>query len=218
MKTSKSFLFSHRNDLSLISFLPFRSHSGTRARWAFCTAVVGYLAFSPLSLAHGGGNMSGPHNPEGPSHHERPFWDPFWGSWYPGYAGDYDSNYSYAPTPAQVTTANKRVKDYLVAVRKGRRRAATHRYIAIETLRPAKRQLEDYAKKEADAKSAAAAGGGQMSTRWVPPNQLRCVMVFDTQSKQFVGSGCYVIGNPPPNGTVAKFDTYSAEFVGTQTL
>jgi len=151
-------------------------------------------------------------------HHEWHYRDPFWGDWYPGYAGDYDSNYSYTPTPAQATTAQKRVKDYLVAVKKGRRHAATHRYIAVETLRPTKKQLEDYQKKQADAKSAAASGGAQMSNRWVPPSQLRCVMVFDTQSNQFVGSGCYVIGSPPPIGTVAKFDTYSAEFVGTQTL
>jgi hypothetical protein len=115
-------------------------------------------------------------------------------------------------------TAQTRVKDYLNAVRKGRRRAATHRYIAVETLKPTKNQLEDYKKKQADAKSAAAAGGTQLSNRWVPPSQLRCVMVFDTQSKQFVGSGCYVIGSLPPAGTIAKFDTFSAEFVGTPTL
>jgi hypothetical protein len=182
--------------------------------WAFRLTLVVLFAFAPLfSFAHSGGHMSGP-----AFHHERRYWDPFWGGWYPGYVGAYDSTYSYTPTPAQATTAQKRVKDYLVAVRKGRRRPATHRYIAVETLKPTKKQLDDYAKKQAAAKSAAATGGGQMSNRWVQPNQLRCVMVFDTQSKQFVGSGCYVIGNPPPVGTVAKFDTFSAEFVGTQTL
>ena len=86
--------------------------------------------------------------------------------------------------PGQATTAQTRVKDYLNAVRKGRRRAATRRYIAVEMLKPTKDQLEDYKKKQADAKSAAAAGGTQLSNRWVPSSQLRCVMVFDTQSKQ----------------------------------
>ena len=51
-------------------------------------------------------------------HHEWHYRDPFWGDWYPGYAGNYDSNYSYTPTPEQATTAQKRVKDYLVAVQK----------------------------------------------------------------------------------------------------
>jgi hypothetical protein len=223
MQTEKYLLSRHCIRLNLSKSRPFRFRPNPGASsWAAAMTAIGYLAFSPLTLAHGGGHMSGPNNPGSPSHqewhHEGRYWDPFWGSWYPGYVGAYDSNYSYAPTPAQATTAQKRVKDYLVAVQKGRRRAATHRYIAVETLRPTKKQLEDYAKKQADAKSAAATGSAQMSNRWVPPSQLRCVMVFDTQSKQFVGSGCYVIANPPSIGTVAKFDTYSAEFVGTQAL
>jgi hypothetical protein len=45
-------------------------------------------------------------------------------------------------------------------------------------------------------------------------SQLRCLMVFDTQAKQFVGSGCYVVTGKPSTGDVAKFETVSAEFVG----
>ena len=36
------------------------------------------------------------------------------------------------------------------------------------------------------------------------PSQLRCLMVFETQSKQFVGSGCYVVTGKPSMGDVAK--------------
>jgi len=39
-------------------------------------------------------------------------------------------------------------------------------------------------------------------------------MVFDTQAKQFVGSGCYVVESLPTPGTVTKFESASAEFVG----
>jgi hypothetical protein len=141
--------------------------------------------------------------------------DPFWEPWHPGYAGSYDTDYWYTPTPEQKAVAQKRVKDYLVAVKKGRRHAAAHRYIAVETLKPTKTQLADYEKKRAEAKSAA---GTQLSNRWVEPSQLRCMMVFDTQSQQFVGSGCYVVGTLPPVGTVAKFETVSAEYVGTTPL
>ena len=192
-----------------------RTRSGTRSLWAPGIAAIAYFLFLPVSLGHSGGQMSGPHNPGPPSHHEGRYWDPFWEGWRPGYGGDYDSSYWYTPTPAQTTTAKMRVKNYLVAVQKRRQRPATHRYIAVETLRPTKKQLEDYTKKQADAKSAAAAGGTQLSDRWVPPSQLRCIMVFDTESKQFVGSGCYVIGRLPPVGTTAKFETFSAEYVGT---
>jgi hypothetical protein len=195
--------------------------------YAAALATTGFFAISSISLAHGKGGNAGSHMSAPTNQHqsreegregreEGRYRDPFWGPWYPGYAGSYDSDYWYTPTPEQKTTAQKRVKDYLVAVQKGRRHAASHRYIAVETLRPTKKQLADYLKKRAEAKSAA--GGTELSSRWVEPNQLRCMMVFDTQSKQFVGSGCYVIGSLPPVGTVAKFDTVSAEYVGTSAL
>jgi hypothetical protein len=212
------------------------NNSQRRTRWsgswklqlcAVALVATGFFAFSSDSFAHGNGGNGGnsgnggnagehmsPNNRGDQSQHEGRYWDPFWGPWYPGYAGSYDSDYWYTPTPEQKTTAQKRVKDYLLAVQKGRRHPATHRYIAVETLRPTKKQLADYVKKRAQAKSA----GAQLSDRWVEPGQLRCMMVFDTQSKQFVGSGCYVIGSLPPVGTVAKFDTVSAEYVGTSPL
>jgi hypothetical protein len=43
-------------------------------------------------------------------------------------------------------------------------------------------------------------------------------MVYDTQTKQFVGSGCYVVANEPAVGDVAIFQTVSAEFVGHNSL
>jgi hypothetical protein len=189
----------------------------------FGVAAIGLLALSSLALGRGnsGGHMFGPANQGNqgnPTRHEGYYRDPFWGPWYRGSTGYYDSDYWYTPTPEQKSTAQKRVQDYLTAVKKGKRRAATHHYIAVETLKPTKKQLEDYAKKRAEAKSAAVTGGNQLSDRWVEPSQLRCVMVFDTRSNQFVGSGCYVIGSLPPVGTVAKFETVSAEYVGTNAL
>ena len=129
--------------------------------------------------------------------------NPFWGSSYPGYADVYDSDYRYTPTPEQLTAAKKQVGKYLAAVKDGRKHAATHRYISVETLRPTRKQLEDYT-------------GKMLPTQTVEPSQLCCVMVFDTQTKQFVGSGCYVVTGEPLAGAVEKFETVSAEFVGTR--
>ena len=53
---------------------------------------------------------------------------------------------------------------------------------------------------------------------WAEPSQLRCLMVFDTQTRQFVGSGCYVVPSEPSNGKVETFETVSAEFVGQVNL
>ena len=170
--------------------------------------AVGYFTFVSLMLADGtfaghmsgmGSHGSGPHN-----EHCRHI-DPFWDSSFPYRAGIYDSGYSYAPTPEQQATAKQQVEAYLLGVKKRRKPAATHRYISVETLRPTKKQLEDFTKR-------------QPPTRRVEPAQLRCLMVFDTQTREFVGSGCYVINREPLAGEVAQPDTVSAEFVGHETL
>src|ERR1700761_5709238 len=157
MKTVKTSNFNHRLDPGLRLAPFFSGRTGQKTFWTtFGAATIGYFAFSSPCLAHGGrsGHMSGQSHQGPPSHHEWHYSDPFWGGWYPGYAGTYDSNYSYTPTPAQVTAAQKSVKDYLVAIQKGKRRPATHRYIAVETLRPTNKQLEDYKRKQANAKTA----------------------------------------------------------------
>jgi hypothetical protein len=127
------------------------------------------------------------------------------GSSYFAYAGIYDSDYSYTPTPEQQATAKQQVEEYLAAVKKDRKRAATHRFISVETLRPTKAQLANYSQK-------------QRLPRTAEPSQLRCLMVFDTQTRQFVGSGCYVVQGEPSVGEVTRFETVSAEFVGQGNL
>jgi hypothetical protein len=175
----------------------------------------GLFTFVPLTLAHGsagghGSAMSG-HSSAMSGHgngtrdgHRRSF-DPFWNSPFFYHTGIYDSAYCYTPTSQQQTTANKQVETYLLGVKKSRQPAATHRYISVETLRPTKKQLDDFTKKQQIAHRA-------------KPAQLHCLMVFDTQTREFVGSKCYIVGSEPVTGEVARFESVSAEFVGHKSL
>jgi hypothetical protein len=43
----------------------------------------------------------------------------------------------------------------------------------------------------------------------------KSVMIYDTQTQQVVGNNVYDVKQSPKEGTVSKFDTYSAEYVGT---
>jgi hypothetical protein len=43
----------------------------------------------------------------------------------------------------------------------------------------------------------------------------KSVMIYDTQTQQVVGNNVYDVKQSPKQGTVSKFDTYSAEYVGT---
>ena len=178
-------------------------------RWQLAgllSAVYFTLATLTLANGHSGGHMSGMGSNGNSQHQEHcdrsyPFSDLY-------HAGLYDlhySAYSYIPTPEQQATAKQQVESYLLAIKKGRQHAATHRYISVETLRPTKKQLEDFTRK-------------QSPTRHVEPAQLRCLMVFDTQTEEFVGSGCYVVNTAPSAGEVAQFETVSAEFVGREKL
>jgi len=46
------------------------------------------------------------------------------------------------------------------------------------------------------------------------PKAKKAVMIWDTQSESVVGNEVYDVQSPPPVGSTAKFDTYSAEYVG----
>jgi hypothetical protein len=171
----------------------------------FCgLAVTGFLACSPLGLAHDGGG-GGHGGGIGRNYNYR---QPFG---YTGYPSSYSYDigpYAYTATPEQQEVAKKRVKTYYAAIHKGRRRPARHRYIAVETLRPTKQQRQDYVKKRLAAKGGGAQAGA------VNPGQLHCLMVFDTEKKQFVGSSCYLVEGLPNAGTATQFESVSAEYVG----
>jgi uncharacterized membrane protein YhiD involved in acid resistance len=47
------------------------------------------------------------------------------------------------------------------------------------------------------------------------PQAKKSVMIWDTQSQEVVGNNVYDVKNPPQVGSTAKFDTYSAEYVGS---
>ena len=42
----------------------------------------------------------------------------------------------------------------------------------------------------------------------------KSVMIYDTQTQQVVGNNVYDVKQTPKQGSVSKFDTYSAEYVG----
>jgi hypothetical protein len=161
-------------------------------------------AIPPVSIGHGitAGHMSAVETPHHDCDYNRYHYSGLYSRTPYGAYGVrfYDADYCYTPTAEQMTTAQKHVQDYLLTVKKSPKQAASHRYISVKTLRPTKQQLEDYTKKQLP--------------RPVEQSELRCLMVFDTQAKQFVGSGCYVVPGNPSMGDVAKFETVSAEFVG----
>lgn len=46
------------------------------------------------------------------------------------------------------------------------------------------------------------------------PQAKKAVMIWDTQAQEVVGNDVYDVQTPPPVGSTARFETYSAEYVG----
>jgi hypothetical protein len=47
------------------------------------------------------------------------------------------------------------------------------------------------------------------------PKAKKSIMIWDTQSQAIVGNNVYDVQNTPPVGATAKYETYSAQYVGT---
>jgi hypothetical protein len=104
---------------------------------------------------------------------------------------------------------------YIVAKRKASER---QRLVAEQRAR------ESAARMEAKRKRDVAAGKSKRSkSRYIAVDTVKddkstgakSVMIFDTQSQEIVGNNIYDVKEAPAKGSVAKFDTYSAEYVGT---
>jgi hypothetical protein len=117
------------------------------------------------------------------------------------------------PTPEQQAVAQKHVEKYFSPSKEANCPAPTSRYIAVQTLNPTVKQKLAYVSKKTKTGIEAEKNGQKLPASWVDTDQLRCLMVFDTQSKQFVGSGCYVVGALPPVGQLIEFESVTAEFV-----
>jgi len=126
----------------------------------------------------------------------------------------YPSNYKFSPQ--QQRAAEMQVRRYEGAVKRGKRAAARQRYIAVQTLDPDRKQLEAYTKQREAQQKIEETQGRSLSPELVQPYRLHCLMVFDTVSEQFVGSGCYVVSALPAEEQLVTLQSVTAEFVGRQ--
>ncbi len=78
------------------------------------------------------------------------------------------------------------------------------------------RQEKQQAEQQASAKKTKKPRYIAVQTEKTEQNQGKAaVMVFDTQTNEVVGNNVYDMKSTPQVGQTAKFDTYSAQYVGT---
>lgn len=91
------------------------------------------------------------------------------------------------------------------------------RRIAEERARRAYAQMSAQRKANLKAKKVRYIAVDTEKNEHTSANAKKTVMVWDTQTETVAGSNVYDVQSPPPVGSTAKFDTYSAEYVGSGT-
>ena len=81
------------------------------------------------------------------------------------------------------------------------------RYLAVRTADPTPSQ---WAEIRSDMQKPASRYFGAKKA----PDKIYCVMIWDTQSQEVVGTDCYAVLKLPQPGELARFDTYTAQYVG----
>jgi hypothetical protein len=115
------------------------------------------------------------------------------------------------------------VTTYIIAKHQA---TARQRQVAEQRARAAYARMER--QRVADERRAAQTSGSKPKAKKKPryiavdttkdertsPKAKKSVMIWDTQSQEIVGNNVYDVQNTPAVGSTAKFETYSAEYVG----
>jgi len=132
---------------------------------------------------------------------------------------------AYHSTPEQLRIARHRADRHYAKLSPGlknRMRDRGVRYLAVRTLDPSKEQLAEIKRRAAAAGASggssfgygASAVSGPVHETGSAPKPWHCVMVWDTYSRDLVGSECYAVTTLPPAGESVRFDTHVAEYIG----
>lgn len=117
----------------------------------------------------------------------------------------------YQATSTQIRIADMRAAAYFAKVAPAEGSGQKYkgpRYLAVRTLDPTPEQWQ---KIKTDMTKPAT----RYSSPSGPPSKVYCVMIWDTQTQQVVGSDCYAVVKFPPPGQPVRFDTYTAQYIGT---
>jgi hypothetical protein len=82
------------------------------------------------------------------------------------------------------------------------------RYLAVRTADPTPDQWKEIRK---DMQKPASRYFASTSA----PERIYCVMIWDTEAGEIVGNDCYALLKLPATGALARFDTYTAQYVGS---
>ena len=117
---------------------------------------------------------------------------------------------AYRATPQQVRLADQRAATTFNQLSPQEKKAFNEsgtRYLAVRTSDPTPTQWTEIRRNMEKP-------GSRYSGPNKAPGKIYCVMVWDTQSREIVGTDCYAVLELPTPGTLVRFDTFTAQYVG----
>jgi hypothetical protein len=117
----------------------------------------------------------------------------------------------YQATAHQIQLADHRGAAFFASLSSSKKeelKTAGTRYLAVRTSDPTPEQWKQIRR---DMQKP----GGKYQTAKSAPSKIYCVMIWDTQTREIVGTDCYATLSLPTPGDVVRFDTHTAQYVGT---
>jgi len=117
----------------------------------------------------------------------------------------------YRSTPEQIRVADSRATaeyNRMSVAEKQELKDNGTRYLAVRTNDPNPAQMAEIKKEMKKPRSRYGSGSSA-------PKKVYCVMIWDTYSKEVVGNQCYATVKLPQQNEMARFETYTAQYVGS---
>lgn len=118
----------------------------------------------------------------------------------------------YYPNPNEIRLAQDRVSRY--RQNNSARLAPATRYLAVSATRVLSYEVQDLWPRLINSETTASffAHGRKLTYSNL---DAYCIMIYDTAADQFVSNRGFVTVDLPPRGSVARWDGYTARYIGT---
>ena len=116
------------------------------------------------------------------------------------------------PAPNSIHLAEGRTRVYWA--KNASRFGAEPRFLAVETSKVFPGEVQDLWSKLSNSETTASFFAHGLKNNTYSNLQLLGIMIFDTKTGHFVSNQGYISVDTPPRGSVARFGSYIARYIG----
>jgi hypothetical protein len=119
---------------------------------------------------------------------------------------------TYYPTPNEIQLAEQRARKYWE--KHAAKFGSNPVYLAVETSKIFPGEVQGLWPKLINSETTASFFAHGLDKQTYSNLELRGIMIFDVRTRHFVGNRGFISVDTPPRGSLARFDTYIARYIG----